>query len=361
MDNIKAGDNVLITKVLKIEDIDRDYEYIREAGALIKKGELVAFPTETVYGLGANALEGKAVEGIFRAKNRPMDNPLIVHIAEKKDIDILASDIPASAYPLMEAFWPGPLTLIFKKASHIPRETTAGLKTLAIRIPDNPIARALIREAALPIAAPSANISGSPSPTRAEHVLRDLSGRIPLILDGIIPCRVGLESTVLDLSKDRPKVLRPGMVTLDMLREIDEDISLSEGLLIPLGPDEEALSPGMKHLHYSPKAELRVYDGENPIEIAKKINRAYDDYKIRGKRVAILASHETRDLYKDKMFLSLGSRQNLKAMGANLFASLRELDNRKVDIILAEAISKEDEGLAIMDRLTRAADYKIID
>lgn len=245
----------------------------RLGGSILRAGGLVAFPTETVYGLGANGLDGDAVRRIFEAKGRPGDNPLILHVAKKNDVKQLWTRIPDAARTLMDAFWPGPLTLIFNRSSAVPDEVTAGLETVAVRMPDNKTALALIREAGVPVAAPSANTSGKPSPTMAEHVRHDMEGKIDLIIDGG-PCRFGVESTVLSLV-GKPTILRPGAVTKEMLEAVAGPVALAPSILAPLKAGETAASPGMKYRHYAPDAEVLVAEGA-PRQAASRIARAYD-------------------------------------------------------------------------------------
>lgn len=348
------------TKVYKIHDVQKDYKAIEEAAALIRQGQVVAFPTETVYGLGANALDGQAVNRIFEAKGRPNDNPLIVHLSKKEDIEPLVLGVPAEVYKLIETFWPGPLTIILKKSSIVPDETTAGLSTVALRMPNHPIALALIEKAGVPIAAPSANRSGRPSPTTAQHVQEDLWGIIPMILDGITPCQVGIESTVLDMSGEVPTILRPGGITLEMLRSILKDVRVDEAVLKPLTKGQSPKSPGMKYTHYAPKAQVVIFRGQNLDAMAAEINRRAKEYVIKGKKVGILATDETIDRYGDGYLISLGSRRQPALIASKLFNSLREFDHMGVDIILAEWVDERDEGLAVMNRMIRAAGFHVI-
>ncbi|NLN41478.1 MAG: threonylcarbamoyl-AMP synthase [Clostridiales bacterium] len=348
------------TKVYKIHDVQKNYKAIEEAAALIRQGQVVAFPTETVYGLGANALDGQAVNKIFEAKGRPNDNPLIVHVSKKEDIKPLVLGVPAEVYKLMETFWPGPLTIILKKSSIVTDETTAGLSTVALRMPNHPIALALIEKAGVPIAAPSANRSGRPSPTTAQHVFEDLSNIIPMILDGIEPCQVGIESTVLDMSGEVPIILRPGAITLEMLRPILGNVRVDETVLKPLTKGQSPKSPGMKYTHYSPKAQVIIFRGENLDAMAAEISKRAKEYVIEGKKVGILATDETIDKYGGGYLISLGSRRQPALIAARLFNSLREFDHIGVDIILAEWVDERDEGLAVMNRMIRAAGFHVI-
>lgn len=324
---------------------------------LIRNGELVAFPTETVYGLGANGLDGEAVNRIFEAKGRPNDNPLILHIARKSDLKKLWAHVPERAFPLIETFWPGPLTLIFHKSDIVPYEVTAGLETVAVRMPSDRTARALIRKAGVPIAAPSANRSGRPSPTNAQHVLADMDGLIPLILDGG-DCRYGVESTVLSLVGE-PTVLRPGAVTREMLETVIGPVKLAPSILKPLGEREKAASPGMKYKHYAPDAEVIVVDG-SPEETAKCIVSLYYDYLEQGKTVEVLSTKQTHFRYRGLNATEIGDRVHPETLCANLFRELREIGSA-CDLILAEGIDTNEEGLAYMNRLLRAAGFHRID
>jgi len=347
------------TRILRVTD-DRSLAEAVDAGArLLQEGEVVAFPTETVYGLGANAMDPEAVRRIFDAKGRPGYNPLIVHISDVKDLDKLTAGVPGNAYALMEAFWPGPLTLIFAKSDSVPPEVTAGLPTVAVRMPSHRVAAALIRESGLPIAAPSANRSGRPSPTKASHVYEDMNGIIPLIIDGG-DSDVGVESTVLDITGGVPVVLRPGGVTVEMLREAVGEILVDPGVMSPLAKDRPVRSPGMKYTHYAPKVPVIIFRG--PLDKLKEhIARLIFDYAKQGKRVGVLATDETRDCYKGAEVLSMGTRRSPSVLASRLFACLRDFDRMGVDIILAEGVEERDEGLAVMNRMARAAGFHIID
>ena len=320
---------------------------------LIQSGGLVAFPTETVYGLGANGLDGEAVNRIFEAKGRPNDNPLILHVAKKSDVTKLWTHVPKLAKSLMDTFWPGPLTLIFMKADEVPYEVTAGLETVAIRMPSDKTARLLIQKSGVPIAAPSANRSGRPSPTTAEHVLADMDGRIPLILDGG-PCRYGVESTVLSLVGE-PTILRPGAVTREMLEAIIGPVRLAPSILNPLGEREVAASPGMKYKHYAPDAEVHVVEGD-PKPAAKRIRALYYAYEAEGKTVAILGTEQTMQSYRNLNAYSLGDRDEPETLCTNLFSLLRDV-GAHCDVILAEGVDTANTGLAFMNRLLRAAGF----
>jgi len=326
-------------------------------GSLIRQGELVAFPTETVYGLGADGLNPGAVNRIFEVKGRPNDNPLILHVARKSDARRLWREVTPVAMSLMDAFWPGPLTLVCRKQDCVPDEVTAGLPTVAVRMPDHKTALALIRAADTPIAAPSANLSGRPSPTTAKHVLADLDGLIPLVLDAG-PCRVGVESTVVSLV-GAPTVLRPGIVTPEMLEAVIGPVELSPALTAPLAEGSPALSPGMKHEHYSPGCPVIVVRGEQQ-KAARRILWEYENYAKQGKECAILATQQTRSLYRAKTHVVIGDRERPETLCQNLFAALRGLSG-KTDVILAEGIPASAAGLAFMNRLLRAAGFTTID
>ncbi len=330
----------------------------RLSGSVIRNGGLVAFPTETVYGLGANGLDGEAVQRIFEAKGRPNDNPLILHIAKKNEVKRLWRSVPDTARALMDTFWPGPLTLIFTKSCIVPDEVTAGLDTVAVRMPDHKCALALIREAGVPIAAPSANLSGKPSPTTAEHVREDLWGKVDVILDGG-PCRVGLESTVLSLI-GTPTILRPGGITKEMLEAVIGYVELSQAVLNPLAEGETAASPGMKYKHYAPDAEVIVAMNKNPRAAAGAAAREYDLRSERGERCVIFASQQTAPFYRGRSCVIIGDRNEPASMCAALFGALRA-HSGKVDTILTESLPENEMGLAYMNRLLRAAGFHTIE
>lgn len=338
------------TKILRVNPRNPSISQIRQAAKTIRSGDVVAFPTETVYGLGANALDSKSVRKIFAAKGRPSDNPLIVHISDITEIGILADNIPNMAYDLMERFWPGPLTLVLKKSKIVPKIVTGGLDTVAIRMPKNEIAQAIIREAGVPVAAPSANVASRPSPTMAKHVREDLAGKISMIIDGG-PTKIGIESTVVDLSKKTPMLLRPGSVTIEQLREIVGAVKIHP---IIFGKKTKTIhrSPGMKYRHYSPSAKIILVEGT---KANQKISQLLHQYKSQGMQVGILSmekSHTKSDLTR-----FIGS--NPSTIAANLFKSFREFDEKKIDIILAQGISQKGLGLGIMNRLGKAAYKKI--
>ncbi len=322
---------------------------------IIRAGGLVAFPTETVYGLGSNGLDGAAVDRIFEAKGRPNDNPLILHVARKEDAFPLWAAEPPFARELMDTFWPGPLTLIYYRSTLVPNEVTAGLDTVAVRMPDSEAARALIAASGVPIAAPSANLSGKPSPTTAQHVLEDMAGRVPLILDGG-PCRYGVESTVLSLV-GTPTILRPGAVTPEMLAAVLGEVALAPSILQPLGAGEKAASPGMKYKHYAPNAQVLVAVGEAEAA-ARRLSALYDEFTAQNKRVAIAATAEALPFYGDRRTALMGTRRDPATLCSRLFALLRELDASS-DVILAEGVGTAGTGLAFMNRLLRSAGFRV--
>lgn len=328
-------------------------ENIALAAEIFQKGGLVGLPTETVYGLGADATNEAAARAIFAAKGRPADNPLIVHIWNRDQLRGIVAEVPARARALMDAFWPGPLTLILKKHPDVPDAVTAGLETVAVRFPVHPVAQAMLQAAGLPIAAPSANLSGRPSPTTAAHVLHDLNGRIPLIIDGG-PCQVGLESTVVDATGDPVVLLRPGGVTREMLESaLGEPVNLGKGVMEPLAEGEKALSPGLKHKHYAPRAQVRVVLGEDGPRREYILSAARGDEKP-----CVLCLEGHRALYEGLDVLSAG--QTPEDYAHNLFSALRAADEQGYTHIYAEGLSTEGVGLAVMNRVERAAGFHII-
>lgn len=345
------------TRIVKIDKENIDDNLISEAASFIKEGKLVAFPTETVYGLGANGLDQEAIIKIFKAKGRPQDNPLILHIHSIEQLKSLVEEIPEIAHECIKRFWPGPLTMIFKRSSIVPDMITAGLETVAIRMPDHKIALELIKYARTPIAAPSANLSGKPSPTSAKHVIEDLSGKVDMIIDGG-NTGVGLESTVLDLSGDVPIILRPGGVTLEDLKEFIPNVTQDLGT-IKEGQGIIPKSPGQKYRHYAPKAEMIVYTGDVE-KIVDRIREKASESINQGLKVGVMATEETKDSYKQGLIKVVGSRKNKETIAANLFHTIRAFDNEDVDIILAEGVEKDHIGMAIMNRMMKASGGKII-
>ena len=328
-----------------------DKQSIAKAAALLKEGQLVAFPTETVYGLGADALNEQAVRHIFAAKERPADNPLIVHVAEKSQLESLCH-VTAEAEKLMDAFWPGPLTILLKKKPAVPDVTTAGLPSVAVRCPDHPVALALLQESRVPVAAPSANRSGRPSPTSAEHVYEDMNGRIAMILRGG-DCRVGLESTVLDMTGDMPCILRPGAVTREMVAEVLGKCTVADSVMRPLKKGEAAPSPGMKHRHYAPKAGMTVYIGDHE-KVITEICRRYDETE----NAVILALEKDMPSFGTRHALSIGNSPEETAH--LLFRRLRETDEMGVALVLAQGWEGEEMVLAVMNRMARAAAFDVL-
>lgn len=349
------------TKVRKVSDkgdfTEEELKYLGEAAEILKKGGLVAFPTETVYGLGANALDEKASRKIYEAKGRPSDNPLIAHVADFEGIEPLVSRLPESGRRLAEAFWPGPMTLVFPKSAVVPMGTTGGLATVAIRMPSDPVARELIRRAGVPIAAPSANTSGRPSPTLAEHVCQDMDGRIDMIIDGG-PVGIGVESTIVDVTGDVPVLLRPGAVTLEMLSEVVGEVKIDPAILGPVSPDVRPKAPGMKYRHYAPRADLTVIQGEGT-KVAAEINRLAAGRLEEGCQVGIICTDETRQCYPAGIVRSIGERAREETVAHNLYAVLREFDDLGAQYIYSEGFPEDHLGQAIMNRLNKAAGYRI--
>jgi L-threonylcarbamoyladenylate synthase len=347
------------TLLLKVNSQRPEKQKVRIAAAFIKKGGLVAFPTETVYGLGADALNSKAVLVLFKAKKRPLDNPPIVHVESIDDVFKLAAKVPLQAEKLMREFWPGPLTLVFKHAETVPKVTVAGLDTVAIRMPKHKVALALIKESHCPIAAPSANLAGKPSPTSAKHVLDDLNGRIDAILDGG-STRIGVESTVVDVSVDPPMVLRPGGTPFEALSRAIGEVKLHPFVVaeaeLPLGT---ARSPGMRHRHYAPNAKVILVEG-SVADVTAKVRELTASYKREACKVGVLATDEAITQYEADVVKSLGSRFNLAVIAQNLFRLLREFDADGVDVVIAEGVPAEGLGLAVMNRLRKASAYNII-
>ncbi|WP_430339864.1 L-threonylcarbamoyladenylate synthase [Rossellomorea vietnamensis] len=333
-------------------DKNKSYPQIVDAAKILQQDEVVAFPTETVYGLGANATSDRAVEKIFKAKGRPSDNPLIVHISNKGQLDGLVEEIPVDAAKLIEAYWPGPLTIIFKnKEGVFSGKVTAGLDTVGIRMPDHPVALSIIEAAGLPIAAPSANRSGKPSPTTAQHVIDDLDGRIAGVVDGG-ETGVGVESTVVDCTGEIPVILRPGGITKEQLEvvvgKVEVDPSLKEGKGAPK-------SPGMKYTHYAPDAPVYLVDGSK-----EDVQRLVDEKKGEGLKVGVLTTEERMDWYQADIIFSVGRRHDLNTVAQHLYDTLRAFNRSDVDIIFSEIFPEEGVGLAIMNRLQKAAGYRVI-
>ena len=346
------------TKVARLDEQNIEIEKIREAAQVIKNGGTVAFPTETVYGLGANALDEEAVKKIFIAKGRPQDNPLIIHVGDF-NIKPYVKEIPTVARKIMDRYWPGPITLIFEKSDIVPDVTSAKLATVGIRMPSNNIARELILASKTPIAAPSANISGRPSPTNVDSCIEDLSGKVDYILGGNIS-EVGLESTIVDCTVEPICILRPGAVTIEMLREVDANIYIDPAILSKPENDFKPKAPGMKYRHYAPKAPVKIVKGDIKKTIAK-INEMVLNNIEQEKTVGIIATDETKESYKNGIVVSLGSRENLEEIAQNLFKVLRSFDSMDIDVILCEAFQEQGVGTAIMNRLKKSAGFDIIE
>lgn len=325
---------------------------INEAGKIIRNGGLVAFPTETVYGLGASAFDADAAKKIYAAKGRPSDNPLIVHICDKAQIADIAAEIPNAAQIVIDKFMPGPVTIILKKKSVVPDDVTAGLDTVAIRFPAHETAQRLIAAAGVPIAAPSANLSGKPSPTKAKHVIKDMTGRIDAIIDGG-DCNVGVESTIVDFTGERPVILRPGGVTYDDLKAQGIDVEIDKNILQSIAPDEVPKCPGMKYKHYAPNAEVTVVEGEMTA-VQQKIKELLNETK--GKIAGVLTMYGAD--YDNAVILSAGNTN--KEYAKNLFSALREFDELGVEIVFAEFCEKDGYGLAVKNRLYKAAAQRVI-
>lgn len=347
------------TQIIKIDLLHIDPQIIVKAVKLILADKVVAFPTETVYGLGANVFSENAVKKIFEAKNRPADNPLIVHIASREMLTDLVNTIPQNVYALIDKFWPGPLTILFEKSSKVPSIVTAGLSTIAIRYPSHPVAQALIETAKVPIAAPSANASGRPSPTTAEHVYMDLKGRIPLIIDAG-PTQVGVESTVIDVNRDPPLILRPGGVTLEQLRVFLPTIQVYEKERNGVDLEQHPPTPGLKYRHYAPKAQVILFEGISE-KMGSSIKSFLEKELANNVRLGLIHTqpkiiypahiHGNRNL----IYYPLGNVDHPEIIAKGIFKALRDLDSQLVEMILVEGISEAAEGLAIMNRLRKAA------
>lgn len=352
------------TKIVKIDINNIDESAIREAGSIIREGGLVAFPTETVYGLGANALDEQAAAKVYAAKGRPSDNPLIAHICDREMLKSLVVDIPENAEKLMDAFWPGPLTLIFRKSDNIPKGTTGGLDTVAVRYPNHPIAERLIQAAGVSIAAPSANLSGKPSPTLGEHVIDDMNGRIDMIIDGGM-VGMGLESTIIDVTAEPPVVLRPGFITYEMAKGVVGQLEIDQAILKKPEEGLKPKAPGMKYRHYAPTADYSIYRGE-AVKVAEHIASLANEKADAGVKVGIITADQHLKLYKGRLnenieIVSLGDLDKPETIAGKLFKALRDFDKSNTQFIFGEAFSEDNVGWAIMNRLTKAAGYNIMD
>lgn len=345
------------TRIEKITDCELDREKIQAAGDIIRSGGLVAFPTETVYGLGADALNASASKKIYEAKGRPSDNPLIVHIADFVDLEKIAAEVPENARKLNDAFWPGPLTMIVRKNERVPYETTGGMDTVAIRMPNHPVALALIRAGGGYIAAPSANTSGRPSPTLAEHVAEDMAGRIPMILDGGL-VGIGIESTIVDLTEEVPMILRPGYITPEMLEAVIGTVRMDPGI-IAADSTQKPKAPGMKYKHYAPRADMVIVAGEED-RVVTKINELAAAAGEAGRRVGIICTDETKLRYHADNVVSIGARTDEDAIAQHLYKILRDFDDTDTEVIYSESFATPRIGQAIMNRLLKAAGHQVI-
>lgn len=345
------------TQIIKIDKKNMDKEKIKAAARIISDGGLVAFPTETVYGLGADALHPEASKKIYAAKGRPSDNPLIVHISKFEDLESIAKSVPQEAKKLADAFWPGPLTIIVNKNEKVPYETTGGMDTVAVRMPSDPIAKALIEESGCLIAAPSANTSGRPSPTLARHVAEDMEGKIPMIIDGG-EVHIGLESTIVDLTDEIPMILRPGYITQEMLESVLGVVKMDPGI-IAADSLEKPKAPGMKYRHYAPKANLVVVAGEREAVVAR-INALTAEKQSQGLKVGIIGTKENKDRYQGDVVLNIGARDDEDAIARHLFQLLRDFDEEGVDAIYSESFTASGIGQAIMNRLLKAAGHQVL-
>ena len=343
--------NTIISKI-DINNIDKNE--IKRQAKLLSEGKTVIFPTETVYGLGANALDEDAVKKIYEAKGRPSDNPLIVHIYDKEEVYNLAENINEKAKTIMDKFWPGPITIILNKKDIVPYRTSGGLETVAIRMPSHLIAREIIKEAGVPIAAPSANISGRPSPTKADHVYEEMNGRVSgIVLGG--DCNFGLESTVLDVTTENPMILRPGSITKEDLEKVIGEV-LIDPSLERKEDNKKAKAPGMKYTHYSPDADVYIVSG-NIEDTISKINSLVVENNEKGLKTGVMCLEQNKNNYKGEV-VSLGS--TLEEVGSNLFDVLRQMDKMNIDIVYSEEFPRDGVGQAIMNRLLKSAGYKTI-
>lgn len=345
------------TKVIKIREENINRQYMEEAGEIIRAGGLVAFPTETVYGLGGDALNAASSGKIYAAKGRPSDNPLIVHIASMDKLSTIVKEVPEAAYKLAERYWPGPLTMIFNKAVCVPVQTTGGLETVAVRMPSHKVALALIEAAGGYVAAPSANLSGRPSPTSAKYVIEDLDGRVDMIIDGG-EADIGLESTIIDLTGEVPVILRPGYITEEMLEEtigkVDTDRTILDG-----NSKQAPKAPGMKYRHYAPKGNLILVEGTQA-QVTLYINEQLRQYQSEGIKTGVIATDETKDGYLADSIKSAGKREDEEQIAKQLFKILREFDDEEVQVMYAESFESHGVGAAIMNRLLKAAGHQVV-
>lgn len=345
------------TRVIEIDHKFMDEEILQEAGNIIKNGGLVAFPTETVYGLGGDALNRESSKKIYAAKGRPSDNPLIIHICNIEDLKPIVEEIPEDVFRLAEAFWPGPLTIIMKKSGLVPTETTGGLNTVAVRMPSHPVALKFIEYAGGYVAAPSANVSGRPSPTKAKYVIEDMTGRIDMILDGD-GIDIGLESTIVDMTGEIPEILRPGYITKDMLEKVLGEVRVDQTIL-DMNCKEPPKAPGMRYRHYAPKGQLTIVEGE-AYKTIDKINELTKEAQEKGEKVGIIGTEETKDKYLGNSVKSVGKRRDEDSIARTLYTILREFDDEGITVIYSESFSECAMGQAIMNRLLKAAGHNIL-
>lgn len=349
---------VRLTRLFTVGDNVNEHDNeIKEAAKLLREGKIVAFPTETVYGLGANALDAEALKKVFLAKGRPSDNPLIVHIATIDQLDSLVEEVDDISQKLIANFWPGPLTIIFRKKQGISDIVTAGLSSIAVRMPNNQVALALIKAADLPIAAPSANRSGKPSPTKAEHVWNDLNGLIDGLIDGG-STGIGVESTVIDVSTDIPIVLRPGGITIEELEDVIGHVELDKAILNQI---DKPRSPGMKYKHYAPEGEMLIVRGERE-KVIQTIQKLINEKKAAGYKVGVLTTEEYKQNYQSSdLVLAYGNQSDMYPLAANLYHALRDFDSQNINYIIAQGVDETGIGLTIMNRLRKAASSNILE
>ena len=346
------------TEIVFIDEKNIDQDIIDRAGDIIKQGGLVAFPTETVYGLGGDALNRESSRKIYAAKGRPSDNPLIVHIADMEALAGIVSEIPDVALKLADNFWPGPLTMIFNKSDVVPMDTTGGLDTVAVRMPVDSVARRFIRASGGYVAAPSANISGRPSPTSGRFVIEDMNGRIDMIIQGD-DSRIGLESTIVDITSDRPMILRPGYITKEMLEEVVGEV-WTDPTILDATCTERPKAPGMRYRHYAPKGDLKVVKGPDT-KVIEYINSACEVAESLGRRVGVIATGENASCYSYGNIKCVGNRADEEMIAHRLYTILREFDDEDVEVIYSEAFDEGRLGGAIMNRLLKAAGHQVID
>ena len=345
------------TKIVHIDDIQRDKAVLEEAGRIIRAGGLVVFPTETVYGIGANGLNGVACKRIYEAKGRPSDNPLILTVPDQAAAATVAAVITPTAKKLMDTFWPGPLTIIFPRQAHVPDEATGGLDTVALRCPDHEICREFLRCAAVPVAGPSANLSTRPSPTTAAEVAHDMDGRVDMIIDGG-PCEISVESTIVECTADNGvTILRPGGITMDMLKQVVQNVSVDTNLVTGKGAPK---APGMKYRHYAPSSPMTVFVGTTQ-NVRNSMQNLYEQARKEGKRVGFLMSREVSPGFPQEDMFIWGSHGDKPALASQLYTGLLFFDDHRVDLILAEGCDGDGLGMAIMNRMKKAAGGNVIE